>query len=326
MRRRELLMLVAGGATAWPLVGQAQQLRRIGMLHDYAEGDSEGQAQVDALRDELRKLGWSEGTTLRFEYRSAAVSAELARQYAEELIALHPDVVVASGGTLVAALQRAGRSVPIVFVNVTDPVGGGRVDSLARPGGSTTGFTQFEFGISAKWLELLKEIAPDLKRVAVIRDPTARSGGGQLGAIQAVAPSLGVELPPIDPQDAETIESRIGAFAHDAKGGLIVTTSRLARLHRDLIIALAARHRLPAVYAFQVFVTGGGLISYGPDAIEPYRRAAGYVDRILKGEKPADLPVQAPVKYDVAVNLRTAKALGLTIPQMLLSSADAVIE
>jgi putative ABC transport system substrate-binding protein len=319
-------MLVAGGAAALPLAAKAQQLRRIGMLHDYAEGDPEGQAQVAALRDELRKLGWSEGSNLRFEYRSAAVSAELARQYAEEMIALHPDVIVASGGTLVAALQRAGRNVPIVFVNVTDPVGGGLVDSLARPGGSTTGFTQFEFGISAKWLELLKEIAPDLKRVAVVRDPTARSGGGQLGAIQAVAPSLGVELTPIDPQDAETIESRIGAFARDAKGGLIVTTSRLARLHRDLIIALAARHRLPAVYAFRVFVTGGGLISYGPDAIEPYRRAAGYVDRILKGEKPADLPVQAPVKYEVAVNLRTAKALGLAVPQMLLSSADAVIE
>jgi putative ABC transport system substrate-binding protein len=331
MQRRELMMLLAGAAAAWPLSAGAQRsngMRRIGMLHDYADGDPEGQAQFAAFREELRTLGWIEGETVQLDYRSAAVGADLAGKYADELIALGPDVVVAAGGTLVAAVQRASRNVvPIVFVNVTDPVGGGLVDSLARPGGNTTGFTQFEFGISAKWLELLKQIAPDIARVAVIRDPTARSGGGQLGAIQAVAPSLGVELKPMEPRDADTIERDLTAFARDRKGGgLIVTTTRLARLHRELIISLAARYRLPAIYAFQVYVIGGGLISYGPDAIDPYRRSAGYVDRILKGEKPADLPVQSPVKYQIAINLATAKALGLKVPPMLLASADQVIE
>ncbi len=329
MQRREFITLFAGAAAAWPLQSSAQQsekTRRIGILHDYAEGDREGEAQVAAFREELRKLGWTEGENLKVDYRSAAVDVDLARTYAAELIALGPDVAVAAGGTIVAALQRASRTVPIVFVNVTDPVGGGLVDSLAHPGGNTTGFTQFEFGTSAKWLELLKEIAPDVAHVAVIRDPTARSGGGQLGAIQAMAPSLGVDLRPIDPRDADTIERSLSAFARETKGGLIVTTTRLARVHRDLIVALAARYRLPAIYAFRVFVTGGGLISYGPDAIDPYRRSAGYVARILKGEKPADLPVQAPVKYNTVINLKTAKAIGLKVPSMLLSSADEVIE
>jgi putative ABC transport system substrate-binding protein len=242
------------------------------------------------------------------------------------LIAHGPDVVLGAGGTIVAALQRASRTVPIVFVNVTDPVGGGLVASLARPGRNATGFTQFEFGISAKWLELLKQIAPGLTRVAVIRDPTARSGGGQLGAIQASAPAFGVEVLPIDPQDAETIERGLMAFSADMKTGLIVTSSRLARLHRQLIVSLAARNRLPAIYAFHVYVAEGGLSFYGPDAIEPYQRAANYVDRILKGEKPADLPVQAPTKYELMLNLKTAKALGLDLPATLLARADEVIE
>jgi len=301
-------------------------MKRIGVLHDYPEADLEGQAQIAAFRQELRTLGWTEGGNVRIEYRSAAVDADQVRRYAAEMVVLEPDVVLAAGGTIVAALQGASRSVPIVFVNVTDPVGGGLVESLARPGGNTTGFTQFEFGISAKWLEVLKEIAPGITRVAVIRDPTARSGGGQLGAIQAVAPSLGVELKPIDPRDADSIERGLSAFSREPKGGLIVTTSRLARVHRELIVSLAARHRLPAIYAFRIYVAGGGLIFYGPDSIDPYRRSAGYVDRILKGEKPGELAVQAPVKYEIAINLKTAKALGLTVPMRLLSRADEVIE
>ena len=329
MKRREFIMMLGGAASAWPLGARAQQIgrvRRIGMLNDYGEADSVGQAQVAAFREELHKLGWTEGGNLQIDYRSAAADAELVRTYAAEMVARGPDVVMAAGATIVAALQRASRSVPIVFVNVTDPVGGGLVASLARPGGNATGFTQFEFGISAKWLELLKEIAPGITRVAVIRDPTARTGGGQLGAIQAVAPSLGVDLSPIDPRDAVEIERGLTAFSRDMKGGLIVTTSRLARAHRDLIISLAARHHLPAIYPFRVYVAAGGLICYGADSTAPYRRAAGYVDRILKGEKAADLPVQAPTKYDLVINLKTAKALGIEIPPTLLARADEVIE
>jgi putative ABC transport system substrate-binding protein len=263
---------------------------------------------------------------VRIDYRAAALDSDAVRTYAAEIIATRPDVVLAAGATITAALQRASRSVPIVFVNATDPVGGGLVASLARPGGNTTGFTQFEFGLSAKWLELLKEIAPAITRVAVIRDPTARTGGGQLGAIQAVAPSLGVDLTPIDPHEPGDIERALAAFASDRKGGLVATTSRLARAHRDLIIALAARHRLPAVYPFRVYVADGGLVSYGPDSTDAYRRAAGYVDRILKGEKAADLPVQAPTKYQLVVNMKTAKGLGLDIPTSVLARADEVIE
>jgi ABC-type uncharacterized transport system substrate-binding protein len=329
MRRRQFISLVGGAVVAWPVAGLAQQaerVRRVGVLHDYAESDLEGRAQLGAFRDELQKLGWAEGDKLRIEYRAAAVDADKLRAYAADLIAQKPDVIVAAGGTIVAALQRASRDVPIVFVNVTDPVGGGLVASLARPGGNATGFTQFEFGISAKWLELLKEAAPEIKQVAVIRDPTARSGGGQLGAIQAIAPSLGVDLRPVDPQDADTIERGLKVLSRDLRSGLIVTTSRLARVHRELIVSLAGRYRLPAIYAFRVYVTGGGLISYGPDSFDPYRRAAGYTDRILKGEQPSDLPVQAPTKYELVINLKTAKALGLTVPQSLLARADEVIE
>jgi putative ABC transport system substrate-binding protein len=330
MNRRELIALFGSTATlCWPRAVRAQQaerMRRIGVLHDYAEGDPEGQAQIAAFREELQKLGWMDGGNAQIDYRAGAADADSVRTYAAELVGHGPDVVLGAGGTIVAALQRASRTVPIVFVNVTDPVGGGLVASLARPGRNATGFTQFEFGISAKWLELLKQIAPELTRVAVIRDPTARSGGGQLGAIQASAPAFGVEVLPIDPQDAETIERGLMAFSADMKTGLIVTSSRLARLHRQLIVSLAARNRLPAIYAFRVYVAEGGLSFYGPDAIEPYRRAANYVDRILKGEKPADLPVQAPTKYELVLNLKTAKALGLDVPATLLARADEVIE
>jgi putative tryptophan/tyrosine transport system substrate-binding protein len=328
MKRRDFITLLRGAA-AWPLAARAQQpdrMRCIGVLHDHAEADLDGKAQVAAFREELQKLGWTDGRNARIDYRSGAADADLIRTYAAEMVALGPDVVLAAGGTIVAAVQRASRSVPIVFVSVTDPVGGGLVASLARPGGNTTGFTQFEFGISAKWLELLKEIAPGITRVAVIRDPTARSGGGQLGAIQAVAPSLGVELSPVDPRDADEIERGLTAFSRDTKGGLIVTGSAFGIVHRKLITALAARHKLPAVYSSRFYVTAGGLISYGPDTIDPFRRAAGYVDRIFKGEKPADLPVQAPTKYELVVNLKAAKALGIEVPPTLLARADEVIE
>jgi putative ABC transport system substrate-binding protein len=301
-------------------------MRRIGILHDYADDDPEGRIQINAFREELLKLGWIEGRNVVIDLQSGDVDADLLRTYAKELIAKGPNIVLAGGGTIVAALQRASRRVPIVFVSVTDPVGGGLVASLARPGGNATGFTQFEFGISAKWLELLKEIAPKITWVAVIRDPTARSGGGQLGAIQAVAPSLGVDVRPIDGGDSDAIERDLAAFSRDANGGLVVTSSRLARGHRDTIIALAARYRLPAIYAFRVYVSGGGLMAYGPDATDPYRRAASYVDRILKGEKPADLPVQAPTKYELVINRKTAKALDLAIPPAVLARADEVIE
>jgi putative ABC transport system substrate-binding protein len=314
---------------AWPVAARAQpseRTRRIGILHDYTEADPEGRAQITAFREGLSKLGWIEGRNVTIDFQSGAADADLLRTYARDLIAKRPDVALAAGGTIVAALQRASRTVPIVFVNVTDPVGGGLVASLARPGGNATGFTQFEFGISAKWLELLKEIAPGIKRVAVIRDPTARSGGGQLGAIQAVAPTLGVDVKPIDAGDVDAIEHDLAEFSRDTKGGLIVTSSRLARIHRDVIIGLAARLRLPAIYAFRVYVAGGGLMVYGPDATHPYRRAASYVDRIFKGEKPADLPVQAPTKYELVINLKTAKALGLDVPLILQQRADEVIE
>jgi len=323
VKRRDFITLV-GVAAAWPFAARAQQdpMRRIGMLNDYTEADPVGQAQLVAFRDELGKLGWTDGRNVRIAYRTGAADNDAIRTYAAEIIASRPDVVLAAGATITAAVQRASRSVPIVFVNATDPL----VASLARPGGNTTGFTQFEFGLSAKWLELLKEIAPAITRVAVIRDPTARTGGGQLGAIQVVAPSLGVELTPIDPHEPDEMERALAAFASDRRSGLVVTTSRLARAHRDIIVALAGRHRLPAVYPFRVYVADGGLISYGPNSTDPYRRAAGYIDRILKGEKAADLPVQAAIKYQLVVNLKTAKSLGLEIPATVLARADEVIE
>ena len=329
MQRRKFITLLGSATVTWPLAARAQQgetVRRVGFVHDYVASDADGQRQGAAFREALQKLGWTDGQNVQIDYRSGATDNDLLRSYATEILALRPDVVLTSGATITASLQRASRTVPIVFVNVTDPVGAGLVASLARPGGNATGFTQFEFGISAKWLELLKEMAPAITRVAVIRDPTARTGGGQLGAIQAVAPSLGVDVRPVDPHETDDIERGLSAIGRELKAGVIVTSSRLARVHRELIVTLAARHRLPAIYAFRVYVVAGGLSFYGPDATDPYRGAAGYVDRILKGEKPADLPVQAPTKYELVINLKTAKAMGLELPATVLARADEVIE
>jgi putative ABC transport system substrate-binding protein len=329
MKRREFIALV-GSAAAWPLTARAQQrerMRRIGVLVSAVEGDPIGLEYVTAFAQALAELGWSVGRNVRIEYRWGAGDLDRFRRYAAELVALSPDVVLASAGSIVGALQQASRTVPIVFVTTIDPVGGGWVESLSRPGTNATGFASFEFSMSGKWLELLKEIAPGVKRVAVVRDPSVPAGSGGLAAIQTVAPSLGVELTPVGVRDAGEIERAIAAFARSSNGGLIVVgpTSSVRR-HFDLVVALAARHRLPAVYPNRLFVTGGGLISYAPDSIDQYRRAAGYVDRILKGEKPADLPVQAPTKYELVINLKTAKALGLEIPPTVLARADEVIE
>ena len=329
MQRREFISLIGGAAAAWPLVAHAQQaerMRRIGVLMSLAADDRQGQARLAAFVEGLRELGWIDGRNMRIDIRWAGGNAANTRKYAAELVALAPDVVLASGGALVGTLLQTTRTVPIVFTQTPDPVGAGFVDSLARPGGNATGFTAFEYGISGKWLELLKEIAPRVTRAAILRDPAIPQGLGQFGAIQSVAPSLGLEVSPVNVRDAGEIERAITAFARTANGGLILTGSGLAIVHRDLIITLAARYKLPAVYWLRLFVTAGGLISFGPDQIDPHRRAAGYVDRILKGEKPADLPVQAPTKYELVINLKTAKALGLTVPPSLLASANEVIE
>jgi putative tryptophan/tyrosine transport system substrate-binding protein len=329
MRRRNFLAGLASTTAAWPLAARAQQrerMRRIGVLMALGADDPQGQARFIAFVQGLQELGWTDGRNVRIDTRWAAGDADRFRRYAAELIALAPDVVLASGGTGAGALLQATRTIPIVFTQTQDPVGAGYVDSLARPGGNATGFTNMEYGMSGKYLELLKEIAPRIARAAVLRDPTIPQGIGQFSAIQAVAPSLGVELRPIDVHDAPEIARAVETFARSANGGLIVTGSALTALHRDLIITLAASHKLPTVYWERFFVTAGGLISYGPDSIDPHRRAAGYVDRILKGAKPADLPVQAPTKYELVINLKTAKALGLQVPQSLLSSADEVIE
>jgi putative ABC transport system substrate-binding protein len=329
MRRREFITLLGGAAIVRPLAARAQQserMRRVGVLMSSAADDPQSPLRVAAFAQELQQLGWTIGRNVRIEYRWGADDANNARKYAAELAALAPDVLLANGSPAVAALQSASRSVPIVFVTVIDPVGAGFVESLARPGGSATGFTQYEYGMSGKWLELLKEIAPRLTRAAVLRDPATAAGSGQLGAIRAVAPSVGVELTPVGLRDAGEIERAVTAFARGSNGGLIVTGSGLAIGHRKLIIALAARHRLPAVYPGSLFVSSGGLISYGSDNIDQFRQAASYVDRILKGEKPADLPVQASTKYELAINLKTAKALGLDVPTTVLARADEVIE
>src|SRR5215472_11142562 len=331
MKRREFITL-AGGTMAWPLAAwplaagaqQAERVRRVGVLMNLAADDPEGQARIVAFVQGLQQSGWTDGHNVRIDTRWAAGDAARFQRYAEELLALAPDVILASATPSVQALQHATRTVPIVFANVGDPVGMGLVASLAGPGGNTTGFSFFEFGFGAKWLELLKEIAPGVTRVAVLRDLTI--GPAQLSAIQAVAPSFGVELSAVGVRDAGEIERIVAAFARSSNAGLIVTASTSAAVHRDLIITLAARHRLPAVYAFRYFVNRGGLISYGANTIDIYRHAAGYVDRILKGEKPGDLPVQAPVKYETVINLKTAKALGLTLPDNLLARADEVIE
>ena len=329
MKRREFIALV-GSAAAWPLTARAQQrerMRRIGVLVSAVEGEPIGLEYVTAFAQALAELGWSVGRNVRIEYRWGAGDLDRFRRYAAELVALSPDVVLASAGSIVGALQQASRTVPIVFVTTIDPVGGGWVESLSRPGTNATGFASFEFSMSGKWLELLKEIAPGVKRVAVVRDPSVPAGSGGLAAIQTVAPSLGVELTPVGVRDAGEIERAIAAFARSSNGGLIVVgpTSSVRR-HFDLVVALAARHRLPAVYPNRLFVTGGGLISYGPDSVDQYRRAAGYVDRILKGENPADLPILQATKFEFVLNLQTAEALGLEVPATLLASADEVIE
>jgi len=329
MRRRDFIKVIACSTAAWPLAVRAQQIdrmRRIGVLLSLAADDPEGQARLSVFVQGLKELGWTDGSNARIDIRWGAGNADRERRYAAELVALAPDVILASGGSTVGPMLQATRTVPVVFTHTTDPVGGGFVESLSRPGGNATGFTNFEFGISGKWLELLKQIAPRVTRVAVIRDPVQASGGGQLGAIQGAAPAFGVEVSPVGVRDAGEIERAITAFARGSNDGLIVTSSALAQVHRDLIVMLAARHKLPAVYSQRFFVARGGLISYGPDRADHSRRAAAYVDRILKGEKPADLPVQAPTKYETVINLKTAKAMGLTLPPSVLARADEVIE
>jgi putative tryptophan/tyrosine transport system substrate-binding protein len=329
MKRRQFIALLGGGAAAWPLAARAQQgerVQRIGVLVSIAPDDPEAQARVAAFIHELQQLGWADGRNLRIDVRWGAGDAERIRRYAAELVALAPNAILAVGGGGVGPLLQTTRTVPIVFTLTPDPVGAGFVDSLTRPGGNATGFTNFEYGIGGKWLELLKEIAPRVTRAAVLRDPAIPAGIGQFGAIQAVAPSFGIELRPVDVRDAGEIERAVATFARSSNDGLIVTSNALALVHRNLIVTLAARHRLPTIYPFRFFVTAGGLASYGPDSIDPQRRAASYVDRILKGEKPADLPVQAPTKYELAINLKTAKALGLDVPTSLLARADEVIE
>jgi putative ABC transport system substrate-binding protein len=329
MKRREFVAGL-GGTVVMPLAAaraqQGQRVKRIGVLMSTAADDTENHARMAAFHQGLQELGWAVGRNVRIEMRWGGADPDRVRKHAAELATLEPEVILATGSITVAALLQATRKVPIVFAVVPDPVGAGFVDSLARPGGNATGFILFEYGISAKWVELLKQVSPSVKRVAVIRDPSLAAGTGQFGAIQAVGPSFGVEVSPVNVRDPNEIERRIGAFARSADGGLILTGSALAVLHRDLIITLAARHRLPAVYFSRYFVADGGLISYGPDLLEQYRLAAGYVDRILKGESPAALPVQAPTKYELVVNLKTSKALDLTIPPSVLARADEVIE
>jgi putative ABC transport system substrate-binding protein len=329
MKRREFISLLGGAAAAWPLAARAEQAvrtRHIGVLIQVAEGDPQARIEVAAFLRGLQELGWSEGRNLQVDTRWGGGDADRIRKYAAELVALAPEVVLALGGTVAGALQQASGTVPIVFVNVTDPVGRGYVASLAQPVRNATGFTSFEFGMGGKWLEVLKEIAPRVTRAAVLRDPAITAGIGYLAAIHALAPSIGVQVIPVDVRTTSDIERAVAAFARTPMGGLIVTADPAAIVHREAIITLAARHRLPAIYPYRFFVTSGGLISYGLDNIEQYRLAAGYVDRILKGEKPADLPVQAPTKYELVINLKTAKALGLDVPPTLLARADEVIE
>jgi putative tryptophan/tyrosine transport system substrate-binding protein len=328
MRRRDFVTMLGGTAAAWPLAARAQQerMRRVGVLTPFAADDAEGHARLTAFAQGLQQLGWTVGQNIRIDYRWGDGKADTMRKYAAELVALAPEVILANSSPAVSSLLQATRTVPIVFAVVADPVGAGFVESLARPGGNATGFTVYEYSIAGKWVELLKEIAPHVTRAAVLRDSAIAAGTGQLGAIQALASSLGIELRPVDVRDAGEIERSLTAFAQGSNGGLIVTGSPAAVVHRDLIVALAARHRLPAVYNSPLYGAVGGLICYGPNLLDQFRRAAGYVDRILKGEKPAALPVQAPTKYELAINLKTAKTLGLTVPDGLLARTDEVIE
>ena len=329
MRRREFVSLFGGAVAAWPLAARAQQMggmRRVGVLMALAAESPSAQADLAAFLQGLRQLGWTEGRNLQIDIRWGAGNADNIRKGVTELAAFAPDVIYAAGGSSVGPLLQATRAVPIVFAMVPDPVGSGFVASLARPGGNATGFMQFEYSLTGKWVELLKQVAPGVTRAAVLWDPTIPAGIGQFAVIQSVAPSLGVEVSPVNVRDRAEIEQAVAAFARSPNGGLIMTSSPLANVQRELIIALAARHKLPAVFAARGHVASGGLISYGPNATDQYRRAASYVDRILKGEKPADLPVQAPTKYELVINLKTAKALGLTVPASVLARADEVIE
>jgi putative ABC transport system substrate-binding protein len=328
MRRREFIMLAGGAAAAWPLAARAQQPerpRRIGVLNSLTEDDPESATRRAAFEQSIKELGWTSGRNLRIDYRWAGNDPDLIRKFAAELVALAPDVIVASGSVVVPPMVRATRDVPIVFLQVIDPVGSGLIASMAHPGGNVTGFTQFEYSLAGKWLELLKEIAPNVSRVAVLRDATRGPGIGQFAVIQAMAPPHRVELSPINAGDPAEMERGIAAIARFPDGGLVVTVGGTA-VRRDVIVAAAAKYRLPAIYPYRYFAVDGGLISYGPDTIDPYKRAARYVDRILKGEKPSDLPAQAPTKYQMAINLKTAKALGLTVPSSLLARADELIE
>ncbi len=328
MRRRDFITLM-GGAVAWPITARAQQgerMRRVGVLIALAADDPQSQRRMTAFVQGLQELGWTDGRNIRIDTRWTAGDTDRMRRQAAELVALAPDVILASGGTGVGALLEASRTMPIVFTLTVDPVGAGFVASLARPGGNVTGFTGYEYGIGTKWLELLKEIAPRVTRAAILRDASIPQGIGQFAVIQAAAPSLGIELRSVDVRNVDEIERGVTAFAREGNGGLIVTASSLAIVHRDLIIALAARHNLPAIYFQQFFVSAGGLVSYGFDPIDSHRRAAAYIDRILKGEKPGDLPVQVATKYELVINLKTAKALGLEVPPSLLARADEVIE
>jgi ABC-type uncharacterized transport system substrate-binding protein len=328
MRRRDFIRAVVGSAAAFPFAARAQQherTRRIGVLMSLAADDREGQARVDAFMQGLRELGWID-RNIQVDIRWAAGGDRVRQKYAAELVALSPDVMLASGGSVVGPLLQATRTVPIVFTQTPDPIGAGFVDSLARPGGNATGFSIFDYNIAGKWLELLKQITPGVTRVAVIRDPATPQGIGQFSAVHSVAPSLGLDVSPINASEPSEVERAIKAFAHAPNSGLIVTGSNFAITHRELIIKLASQHKLPTVYPIRFFAAAGGLISYGPDPIDPHRRAAGYIDRILRGEKPADLPVQAPTKYELVINLKAAKAIGLTISPSILARADEVIE
>jgi ABC-type uncharacterized transport system substrate-binding protein len=329
IRRREFITLICGAAASWPVLAGAQQrdrMRRIGVLTPFAADDAEGNARLTAFAQALQQLGWTVGQNVRIDYRWGLGNAETMRKPAAELVALAPDVILALNSAALAPLLEASRTVPIVFAAVGDPVAAGYVESLERPGGNATGFTAFEYSISGKWLELLKEVAPRVTRAAVLRPSDIMLGPAVFGIVQALAPSLGVEVRPFNVRDAAEIERALTTFAQGPNSGLIVTGSPGAIIHRDLIVGLAAKHRLPAVYGARHFVDVGGLISYGTDFLDQHRRAAGYVDRILKGAKPADLPVQAPVKYELVINLKTAKALDLQVPDTLLARADEVIE
>jgi putative ABC transport system substrate-binding protein len=328
MRRRDFIGVVVG-LVAWPIAARAQkrgEIRRIGVLMDRAADDPQGQARLLAFRHALQQLGWSDGYNMRIETRWGEDDVERERKYAAELVALAPDVILASGSLSVAALQRVTHTLPIVFAAVSDPVGAGFVDTLSRPGGNTTGFMLFEYSLSGKWLELLKQVAPRVTQAGIVRVPNLPSAAAEFASLQAVARYIGVEITPLNIRDPGQIERAVAAFARSANNGLILPPSASESVHRNLIITLAARYKLPAVYTYRFAVTEGGLISYGPDAVDQFRRAAGYVDRILKGEKPGDLPVEVPTKYELVINLKTAEALGLDVPTTLLARADEIIE